>query len=72
VGPVAVYPAGIQGYTFFDASTFGHVDVIWSTDGSVVTLTLPADGKAYDYYGNFVAASGTVYANYSPLYVVRP
>jgi hypothetical protein len=70
--PVVGYPAGIQGYTFLDGITFDHVDVIWSSDGSTVALDLPAGGEAYDYYGNFVASSGTIYANYSPLYVVRP
>jgi hypothetical protein len=70
--PVAGYPVGIEGYTFLDASTFNHVDVIWSSDGSIVALDLPVSGEAYDYYGNFVASSGTVYANYSPLYIVRP
>jgi hypothetical protein len=48
------------------------VDVIWSGDGSIVALNLPAGSEAYDYYGSFVASSGTVYANYSPLYIVRP
>ncbi|MGD8793958.1 MAG: hypothetical protein PVF47_15510, partial [Anaerolineae bacterium] len=70
--PVTDYPVGIEGYSFLDGNTLGHVDVIWSGDGSIVALNLPAGSEAYDYYGSFVASSGTVYANYSPLYIVRP
>jgi hypothetical protein len=71
-GPAAGYPAGIEGYTFLPPEETSYLDVIWSVDGSLQDVTLPAGAAAYDRYGVLVASSGTIQVNYGAVYVVRP
>jgi len=72
VGIVSGYPGGVAGYAFQQREQGGHVDVIWTTDGSGLSLTLPAGSSAYDRYGNLVSSSGTFWLDRSPVYVMRP
>lgn len=66
------YPAGIEGY-IFDRPTGGSIDVVWTHDGSVQTMVLPAGATAYDRYGAQVPVVGSgIQVDYSPVYVVRP
>ena len=71
-GEVNGYPGRIEGYSFRRINQPGYVDVIWSTDGSTQSVTLPTGGSAYDRYGDLIAASGVIQVDYSPVYVTRP
>ena len=69
--PVQGYPAKIDGYAFSRVNRAPYTDVIWSSDGSAVAVSLPPGATAYDRYGD-VIGSGTITVNYSPVYVVKP
>jgi hypothetical protein len=70
VGPVTGYPPGIEGYTFQKRDGSGYLDVVWSADGSPITVRLNAGEVAYDRYGN--AVSGPVEVSYEPFYIEHP
>jgi hypothetical protein len=72
VGPVMGYPAGVQGYTFEKRDRSGHLDVVWSADGSSKFVILNAGEAAYDRYGHPPPAPGWVEVNYAPVYIERP
>ena len=67
--PVSGYPVGIEGYASLLPNS-GHVDAIWSADGTPRTVHLPADASAYDRYGT--ALVPPILVDYGPVYVVRP
>ena len=71
-GPVTGYPARIQGYSFRRGNSASVLDVIWTRDGGDRTVILPAGATAYDRYGTLLAASGTIQAGLSPVYIVKP
>lgn len=70
--PVTNYPPSIAGYAFSRGAHPGHIDVIWSADGSAQTVTLPAGAQAYDRYGELIASSGDIQVDYAPVYIRRP
>lgn len=70
--PATNYPPGIEGYIFSQRGDTGHVDVIWSADGSAQAVTLPSGASAYDRYGELIASSGAIQVDYAPVYVERP
>jgi hypothetical protein len=72
LGAATGYPAGIQGYSYRQAGTLQHVDVIWSADGTPLSVTLPAGASAYDHYGTLLATSGAVQVDDGPVYIKRP
>lgn len=73
IGPASGYPEGIEGYAFARVDSSGSVDLIWSADGSAISVPLPDGAQAYDVYGALIAsAPGTIDVNYSPDYVARP
>jgi hypothetical protein len=69
--PAQGYPAKISGYAFFRVDRAQDTDVIWSSDGSAVTVSLPPGATAYDRYGEIIG-SGMISVDYSPVYVVKP
>ena len=49
-GPVAGYPAGIFGHSYWP-QVGTPIDVIWSTDGAPRSVPLPSGAAAFDRYG---------------------
>jgi hypothetical protein len=71
-GAVTSYPPGVEGYSFVRLDSPGHLDLIWSEDGSSRDLVLPARAKAYDRYGNLISSTGAIQLDHGPVYVTRP
>jgi len=72
VGGATGYPPGIEGYGFRKKDYSNRIDLIWSGDGSSVTVPLPTGATAYDRYGTLVGSSGTIQVDFGPVYVVAP
>jgi hypothetical protein len=71
-GVATGYPSGIEGYTFRYNDHSGYVDVLWSADGSVKSVTVPENGVAHDRYAVIIGSAGeVVQVDYSPVYVRR-
>lgn len=71
-GLASGYPTGIMGYTFKKGYGLAHTDVIWSKDGLVHGVTLPAGATAYDLNGNEIASSGDIQVSKNPVFIIRP
>jgi hypothetical protein len=71
-GTATGYPAGVEGYRYRSVDTSQHVDVVWSADGSSLSVTLPAGASAYNHYGTLLATSGVIQLDDGPAYVKRP
>ncbi len=69
VGPVTQY-AGVSGY-LFNQNSIRPVQIVWSTDGTDQTITVPADFvRAFDKLGNLVAPTGEqLTIGWSPIYI---
>jgi hypothetical protein len=70
VGPAASYPPGIEGYTFRQGDHSGYIDVIWSSNGALVPVTLPAGVSAYTRYNADVLPP--IQVGIAPIYVKWP
>ena len=69
--PAAGYPAGIVGHSFLNSQNT-HLDVIWSAEGTGISVPLPPESSAFDYNGNPLApAAGAITVDYGPVYVQR-
>ncbi len=69
VGPVNDYP-GVSGQ-LFKRSGIRRLQIVWSTTGNPISITLPADFlAAYDRFGQLIQPSaGKVTVDWSPIYV---
>jgi hypothetical protein len=61
----------LVGYKFVNGSM--TIDIYWSLDGAIGTVTLPSSGTVtiYDKLGNTVVASGTIGVDFHPIYIVQ-
>jgi hypothetical protein len=71
-GLVTGYPQQVEGYAFRLNDRTGYLDVIWSVDGMVQRVTLPAGASAYDRYGELIAGDGSILVDSGPVYVRMP
>jgi len=70
VGPAKGYPAAVEGYEF--RSSAGHIDLIWSKDGSIKTVVLPPGATAHDLFGDLIASPGQIQVDYNPVWLITP
>jgi hypothetical protein len=69
--PAAGYPAGIEGYSFLNSQNT-PLDVIWSTNGTGITVPLLPGSSAFDLNGNsLVPNAGAITVDYGPVYIQR-
>jgi hypothetical protein len=69
--PVTGYPAGIEGHSFLTSQNT-PLEVIWSADGTGITVPLLPGSSAFDFNGNPLApAGGAVTVDYGPVYIQR-
>ena len=61
----------IEGYRFTDATTGAQTIVLWTTNSSTQSITMPSGfTAAYDKYGTRLASSPTVSVSDSPIYLL--
>ena len=71
-GPVAGYPDGIFGHSYWPQGGTS-IDVIWSTDGVPRAVLLPSEAAAFDRYGTPVPVSeDKITVDYGPVYIRKP
>ena len=70
VGPVAGYPAEVEGYAFHRTNG-ARIEVIWSEDGGSHAVGLPSGASAYDKYGSLLPGPSILVDN-SPVYISWP
>jgi hypothetical protein len=71
-GPVAGYPTGIVGHSFWPPGET-PLDVIWTTDGAPQSVPLPSGAAAFDRYGSPLPISvDKITVDYGPVYIQRP
>ncbi len=70
-GPVAGYPAGIEGHSYWP-QVGNSIDVIWTTDGAPRSVSLPSEAEAFDRYGTPLPVSeDKITVDYGPVYIQK-
>lgn len=70
-GPVAGYPAGINGHSYWQ-QVGNSIDVIWTTDGAPRSVSLPSEAEAFDRYGTPLPVSeDKITVDYGPVYIQK-